>query len=426
MISLKSARTSGYTDLLATLADQGLVSCANFLVIVLIGRSLGPSVLGSFTLVWSVALFLNVVQQSFVVAPMLTLRSKFDDRERQAYLSGVARAQLIFALMASLLVFCGFRAGAYFAEHVGALRSCALPLAAACAAFQMQEFCRRLLQACKRPFLSLVSDLVTYALQLSLLWVAVDRRTGVSGALWSMAGAWSVGCVFSLAGRTVLGSKPTPLAAIVKSHTKFGSALAASNLFQWIGAYGALYIAAAALNPSAIGNIRAVINIVAPLNVFAVGIQTYVSIEAAERFQRSGVGAMERFLRTTGLQFFLLGLLGAMFFGVFSKRLLALLFGPEFSISHVWLFVAFVQVLLGAMFGFLIVYFKTVERTAIAALSAGLASLVSLPITKLLLPSLSSGAVFVSLIINQACAFVVAMALIVRVREGAILRELES
>ncbi len=423
--SSKSGKTAGYIDLLATLADQGIVSFANFAVIVLIGRSLGPSLLGSFTLLWSVALFLNVVQQSFFVAPMLTLRSKFDDEERLTYLSGVTRMQFIFAFLASLLVSFGFGVAAHFAEHAGILRTCALPLGVACAAFQMQEFCRRLLQACRHLLISLISDLLTYGLQLGLLWIALDRHTGLNGVLWSMAAAWGVGCGFLLAAAGILRSKPAPVELIVKSHARFGSALAASSLFQWIGAYGALYIAAAALNASAIGNIRAVINLVAPLNVFAVGIQTYVSIEAAERFQRSGVDAMQRFLRGTTLQFISLGLAGGLLFGVFSKRFLALLFGPAFTISHIWLLVAFAQVLLGAMFGFLVVYFKTVERTSFAALSAGIATLLSLPATKLLLPSLASGAVFVSLIMNQACAFILAILLIAKTRPGTILHELE-
>jgi O-antigen/teichoic acid export membrane protein len=404
-----SGKTARYIDLLATLADQGVVSFANFAVIVLIGRSLGPSLLGSFTLLWSVALFLNVVQQSFFVAPMLTLRSKFDDEERRTYLSGVAKVQFIFAFLASLLVFFGFRVGAHLAEHAGVLRSCALPLGVACAAFQMQEFCRRLLQACKHLLISLISDLLTYGLQLGLLWIALDRHTGLNGVLWSMAAAWGAGCGFLLAATGTLRSKPAPVELIVKSHAKFGSALAASSLFQWIGAYGALYIAAAALNASAIGNVRAVINLVAPLNVFAVGIQTYLSIEAAERFQRSGVDAMQRFLRDTTLQFIVLGLAGGLLFGAFSKRLPALLFGPAFTISYIWLLVAFVQVLLGAMFGFLVVYFKTVERTHFAAMSAGIATLLSLPVTKLLLPSLSSGAVFAGVAVNQVCACLLAI-----------------
>src|SRR5579884_2332147 len=129
-----------YLPFAATITDQGLVSFANFTATVLIGRALGPYALGVFTLLWSIPLFLNVVQQSFLIAPMLTLRSKVQPEDQASYLLGVGKLQLICAGVAPLVLILTLLYLRLFRIEVTVIQHYGIPVTFACVAFQFQEF----------------------------------------------------------------------------------------------------------------------------------------------------------------------------------------------------------------------------------------------------------------------------------------------
>ena len=410
----------------ATVLDQGLVSSANFALVVLIGRKLGPSGLGVFTLLWSGVFCLNLLQQCFFVAPMLTLQSRFDDQERRGYFGGVALFQLVFGVVAAAAFFIGAKLITRALHLSAEIDRSALPLAVAVLAFQFQEFCRRALQACKRPFHALASDLLAYGVLLALVFKAGTYwPASLMSFIWCMAIGWTVGCLVLFALSEDLQFGNGSVKWILRSHTQFGSPLAANSFFQWCGAYGALYLAAAALAPSAVGNIRAVINIVAPLNVFALGIQTFLSIEAAEAFRGFGMRAMERLLFRSTLKFVAVCTITGLSLAAFSKHIFSLLFGAAFSVDTASLLLTFVAVVLGAIYGFLVVYFKTIGRPGFAALSAVVSTIVSLIVLIILLPVLASKAVFLSLAINQIFACLLAAILIARSHSNRNILELD-
>lgn len=405
-----SARAGAFV---ATVLDQGFVSLANFAIVVLIGRKLGPSGLGIFTLLWSSVLCVNVLQQAFFVAPMLTLRSRFDGEQRRAYFGAVGLWQLAFALASSTMLFVGTYIIGRLGHFSPEIQDCALPLAAAALAFQIQEYCRRAFQACKRLFHALVSDVLAYAIQLALV-IATGAYwpTKLTTVIWCMALGWSLGCIFLFGLGDEVWFERRLVGRVLRSHVKFGAPLAASSFFQWCGAYGALYLAAAALHPSAIGNIRAIITIAAPLNVFALGIQTFLSIEAADVFRHKGLNAMRRLLVISAAKFAIIGLVAGIGFAIFSKQVLGILFGAAFSVNAVSTLLMFISVVLGAIFGFLVIYFKTVERTRFAAFAALIATIVSLVTLRVLLRGFGSQAVFISLVVNQMLACLLGWSLI--------------
>ena len=402
-------RRQGVLAFAATTIDQGMVSFSNFGVTILVGRFLGPTGFGIFTLVWSVALFLNVVQQSFVVAPMLTLSSKYLGIKRSRYFGGVFVLQSSLAISLIFLLILSYELGVGAGLFSPEINQTILPLACACFLYQMQEFIRRMLQATARPVAALLCDLTTYGLQIAgLSRLLLHKQASMGAVFWTLAATWAAGCLFFFA---LLGQIRFSKAAIriaPGAHFSFGGSLALANLFQWFGAYGALYAVAAWLSPAAVGNVRAAMNVVAPLNVLAMGMQVFLSIEAAQVYRSGGIGALTRLLRQYAIGFMLVCLPLGLGLWVWARPLVRLLLGSRFEVPSAWILGQFACVATGVLFGFLIVHFKTIERTYYTAIAAGGGMLLTLALTAMLVKPLGAGAVFVGLVSGQAVTTVCA------------------
>jgi O-antigen/teichoic acid export membrane protein len=392
----------GVVAFAATTGDQALVSFSSFGVTIVVGRLLGPGGFGLFTLLWSAALFLNVVQQSFIVAPMLTLASKYAGRARSRYFGSVLTLQVFLAITLSILVAACYTLGVWCGFFAPEIKRTILPLACACFFFQMQEFIRRMLQATYRPVAALLCDLTTYGLQIVILsWMLLRRQGDMGTIFWTLAGTWMAGCVFFAAVRGQIELSRFAVASARDIHLSFGRPLALTNLFQWFSGYGALYIVAARLSPAAVGNARAAMNIVAPLNVLAVGIQIFLSIEAAQIYRSEGVRALTRLLRCYAVAFTLACAPLFLAMSVWGRPLVRMLLGARFEIPTSWIVAQFACVVAGALFGFAVVHFKTIERTKYTALAAGCGLLLTLTVTVMLVNLLGTGAFFVGLLAGQ-------------------------
>lgn len=393
----------------ATTGDQALVSLSNFGVTIVVGRILGPEGFGIFTLVWSVALFLNVVQQSFFVAPMLTLSSKYEGNERSKYFGSVLALQSAFAISSMILLVLGFEIGVLGDFFSPKVNQTILPLACACFFYQMQEFIRRMLQATARSVAALLCDVTTYGLQIAMLsWLLLNKQAGMASIFWMLAATWMAGCVFFVTVRGQIEFSKAAVTMAMGVHFSFGGSLALANLFMWFSGYGSLYAVAAQLSPAAVGNIRAAMNVVAPFNVLAVGIQIFLSIEAAQVYRLHGMQAMTRLLRNYAVGFMLVCVPLGLVLWIWARPLVRALLGSRFEVPASWLVGQFVAVVAFALFGFLMVHFKTIERNYYTALAAGGGMLLTLTLTTMLVRPLGAGAVFVGLVAGQtgaiACA----------------------
>jgi O-antigen/teichoic acid export membrane protein len=387
----------------ATTGDQALVSFSNFGVTVVVARLLGPGGLGLFTLMWSVALFLNVVQQSFIVAPMLTLGSKYLGSARAKYLGSVLTLQTILAISSSVLVAVCYEIGVLLGFFAPVIRPVILPLACACFFYQMQEFARRILQATHTPVVALLCDLTAYGLQLGVLgWLLLAKHGDMGAIFWILAGSWMAGCIFLASAHSNIKFCWPEVAAARNLHFSFGFSLALTNLFQWFSSYGALYIVAARLTPAAVGNARGAMNIVAPLNVLAVGTQVFLSIEAAQVYRAEGLHGLTKLLRRSAIGFMVMCAPLGLAMSVWGRPLVRILLGDRFEIPTSWIVAQFAFVAAGALFGFSIVHFKTIERTSYTAFAAGCGLLLTLTVTVMLVNVLGTGAVFVGLLAGQA------------------------
>src|SRR5947208_6697074 len=143
------------------LADQALISGMNFGTSVLLARTLGLEQFGVFSLGWLAVLFVNSLQMSLVISPMISIGPKLNEGETPRYYAAVGLQQLSVAALcaAGILVFA--RATAWFLPqwHIQKL---AIPLAFAAFAYQLQDYVRRYFFVRSKPGLAFLNDAISY------------------------------------------------------------------------------------------------------------------------------------------------------------------------------------------------------------------------------------------------------------------------
>ena len=143
------------------LADQVVVSGGNFLTTLLLARSLGVEEFGRFTLAWMVVLFAGHLQQALILAPMMSIGPKQEREAAPAYFGSlmVQQAMLVPATSAAIML------GILLLDQLAVeeeLLPLLLPLLAANAAHQVQEFLRRYFFTTGHSAAALGADAIRY------------------------------------------------------------------------------------------------------------------------------------------------------------------------------------------------------------------------------------------------------------------------
>src|ERR1017187_6438615 len=76
------------------LTDQAVVSATNFLTGVMLARFMGLREFGVFTLAWMSVAFANSIQNSLIVAPMMSVGPKQEEGDRPFYFGAVVERQI--------------------------------------------------------------------------------------------------------------------------------------------------------------------------------------------------------------------------------------------------------------------------------------------------------------------------------------------
>jgi O-antigen/teichoic acid export membrane protein len=185
------------------LADQAMVSGVNFLVGIILARVLGVAGYGRFVLAFSAVLFLNSIQMSLILAPMMVLGAKKNQDEQPAYFGAVLMQQGCFAFLSVLLILGGGFLLVHWVPkwHVEDLLA---PLAAVAVGFQTQEFFRRYYFTQIRARAALLVDGIYYSGQvLAFAVLAWQRILTPATILWAMAGAAAISIVVGYIGSRV-------------------------------------------------------------------------------------------------------------------------------------------------------------------------------------------------------------------------------
>lgn len=283
------------------LFDQGCVSAANFLIVVLLARHLPLADFGVFMIAQLLLTLFTTLQNSVISQPHNVLG---------AQRAGTEFARLTFVLAVMLLLIAG--AVALLAVAAGLIMwSLELILAANIAwALAMivlpvafQEFARRVLYTQSAARAAALNNGVTYGLQLFGIVAVTQGIGGVAAtpvnALLALGIASAIGAI--LGGVQLRGVFWRQTATLPERHslsafkTTFGESwrlgkwLSAQQTVAWLGSGANGWLLAAFLGPATYGLYRAAHQIVNILNPLRQAASNYLPSRAARVFSQQGV-----------------------------------------------------------------------------------------------------------------------------------------
>jgi O-antigen/teichoic acid export membrane protein len=315
------------------LADQSMVSGANFLTGIVLARGLGIAGFGRFSLAWLVVLFVQSLQDNSIALPMMSIGPKQDEQQRPRYYGGVFFQQAIFAGLSTVLTWACLRfAGKIVSDQN--MAPLAVSLAAAVLLCQAQEFLRRYFFVVQNPAVSFASDAVRYASQLAiLLWVFFVSKGAhdVNVALWVIAGAAAAGALVLLVFVDKLEWTTSALRQAVLRNWRSASWLVGAALGQWMSGNLFVVSAGALLGVTAVGALKAAQSLMGVTHILFQGLDNVVPIRAAQRYHAGGPADLVHYLaKVTKVGLVATACVGLLF--VFDPAFwFGLLFGKEFT-----------------------------------------------------------------------------------------------
>jgi O-antigen/teichoic acid export membrane protein len=323
------ARSRMFGKNIWAMGDQVLISGANFLTTVLIARSLAPAGFGSYTLVFSAMLLANIFQSTLITQAHNVLAANRSGLGYRLYTANTGLSQLMLAAVEVLI--------ALSVATFGAVRGWpSAPLlfwvAPAVAAWQCQEFTRRVLYTECRFVSAFCNDCVNYGGQ-SVLFVVLwytGHLNGISAlaSLTAAAGSAAVVGFFQIR-RGMEFKLDLP---VVAENWRFGRWLIGGELLQWLGSLQMyLYLTAYMLGAQATGELRAAQTVFGPTRVFAFYLGSVLPIRFARTLAEKGSAAVNSLLlKTAGEVLPLLGLY-CLAIALVPRLVLRLMFGGGYS-----------------------------------------------------------------------------------------------
>jgi O-antigen/teichoic acid export membrane protein len=321
------------------LADQGLISATNFVMTVLVARALSPRDFGLYALMFTALLFLNNVQSALVSQPHTMRGAPLSGQEFVGFTTTTAWTQVMLSCVGAFVI--------ALIGSVGLWRGWgAAPLLFACAsataAWQMQEFVRRILYIRSKVSAAFLNDVVSYFGQLLLvllLWrterlttVSATVAIAVTSLLGAILGAWQV--------RAYLGGRPawTAFRTTATSNWNFGKWLLGGHIATWMS--GRLYpiLAAGMISVATTGAMKAVQTILGPMNVLVFALDPLLGPMAARRHAAGGVPALRAYIGK--IQWFMLLTVGlyCLLVSIFARPILDLVYADQYT-DYAWLLV---------------------------------------------------------------------------------------
>lgn len=313
------------------LTDQAVVSATNFLTSVMLLRFMGLREFGVFILAWMSVQFVNSLQTALIVAPMMSVGPKQEEKDRPFYFGAVIVQELALVACCFVLVFVALEFSAVFFPGRN-LQHLALPLAVSAFAYQMQDFLRRYFFSTRQSRRAFIDDACSYLPQLPIIFLLhAAGHLNSANALWVMAGTSILGLAPWLFWMEPLTFNRRWIESIARRHWKISRWLGASAVLQWVS--GNLFVIAAPIyyGAAAAGVLKASQNMMGVTNVWFQGLDNVVPVETARHLREGGVHSMLAYTRSILLKWGGLTLLFALLMAAAPGFWLRLIYSPEMA-----------------------------------------------------------------------------------------------
>lgn len=309
------------------LADQTIISGANFVFMIVAARELGPAGFGLFSILYLVLGLLEALQEALITTPHTVISAGKSGMEYREYTGSVAIMQT-----GSAVATAGLTVLASIVVYVSgvAIWSALLALALAVVFVLTQTFTRRVLYTETRVGAAVVQDLVVHGLRLLLLGaLALMFELTASRMFIVVALAYFFGSLVGL--WQIRGSLAYAFhRRVIRQHWKFGNWLGASEIANMVPHYAAAALLSSTLSVSAYGAYRAALQLVHGANVPLRAADSLMRPRLA-RDAQEGPDAVVRTIRPIILLGGIVLLLFAAFLITLRQPLIGLIYGSEYA-----------------------------------------------------------------------------------------------
>jgi O-antigen/teichoic acid export membrane protein/peptidoglycan/xylan/chitin deacetylase (PgdA/CDA1 family) len=311
--------------------DQGVVSGTNFLTTLILARACSQAELGVYSLAWTVVVFLAAVQGNLITLPYTI----YNRRRRGAALADYAGSTLAHQLLTSLAAmacFCGLILAISLGLGPESLRPAAWVLLGAAPFLLLREYARRFTLAHFAMGIAITIDVVVAVLQLGVLLAL--RHLGLLSAA-AAYGAMGAACAVACLCWWFLDSQPMCFSRARfwrdwGRNWSFGKWAMMSQM-TGMGACLLPWMLAMVHGEEATGQLAACSTLVGLSNLFVMGLNNFLTPNAAQAFAERGAHALFSVLYKATLCFVVV-LGGLCLVLLFVGNLLAgILYGPGYA-----------------------------------------------------------------------------------------------
>lgn len=322
------------------LFDQGLVSGANFLVMIAVGRCATPADFALFTLAYTVAVFFGGMHNGMVLQPLGMLLPERVAGDRPGYLAALARLHVL-ALMPMMLV----AAVAWIVIPQGELVAWTM-VATWCRLAQEHE--RRTAYALHDTNRALAIDVAACLPMAVVACLLIGYRPvlGASAGLVLLAGASLLGIA---AGRMLLAGQRVaaamPLVPLLREHWQVGRWLVAGAVMVLLADYLYPFLIAGYLGLEETALLAAARSIVSAGNVAINGMDAYAGPRLRAIRVQGGLPALRDAVLRLGGGLVALLLCICLPVLIAPRQIMELAYGEHYG-SGAWILVAFTGIFL--------------------------------------------------------------------------------
>jgi O-antigen/teichoic acid export membrane protein len=307
------------------LADQTVVSGSNFVVLIVVGRTLAPIDFGYFVLAFTLLQSAGAVQSALITRPHNVLGATRQGEDYRRYTTASAFLQIVYAIAWALLLLVIAAVTGLSGSPSSTTFLVAAPVAIA---WQAQEFLRRVLYTERRLHIALLDDILSYGSQAAILvWLGVD------GTLTATRALVVVGATSLFSALAVLPFLRHSLARdlsrdALRSNWHFGRWLGAAEVVYWLASQSYIYVGGLVVGPVVSAALKAAQTLLGPVSVFLAFFVSYLPTSFARAQERDELARRMRAAFTVTVPPTLVYALGAI---VFAPTLLRHVYGAEYA-----------------------------------------------------------------------------------------------
>lgn len=311
------------------LADQVLISGSNFAANIVLVRALGLHEYGKYAIAFMLLLYVNAVQMSFVTSPMLSLAPQLGAEEKRRFVDGMYAVQVLASVGALVVGLIAGLVASLFTPYYSV--PCVLAFAFTVGTFQLQDWLRRYYFVYNKPKFTLLSDFLSYFVQLAVFVVLWRMHTLTLFTTFVIMG------VTSLAGFLVgpITDRLTPamdhLREAWKQCRTMSRDLFVANQVRWFGLQGVLLIGTGIIGTAGAGGLRATLSLSGPMNLVLTAIENVMPIRMAEELKKNGAAGAFALTQKAIFAGAAIFALVALPIAIFGHQILRLLYGPAMA-----------------------------------------------------------------------------------------------